>query len=85
MGMRWSELAEKELIDLVNGERLGLMGEADLVVDPSSGRVKSLVLSGGGTLFRKKREEITIDWGTIRKIGPEMVIVALGKTGSSRW
>lgn len=83
--MRWSELAEKELIDLVNGERLGLMGEADLVIDPRSGQVKSLVLSTGGTLFRKKREEITFDWGMIRKIGPEMVLVAIGKTRPSNW
>ena len=63
MGMRWSELAEKELIDLVNGERLGLMGQADLVVDPGTGKVKSLVLSSGSSLFRKKREEITLEWG----------------------
>jgi len=83
--MRWSELAEKEMIDLVNGERLGLMGQADLLVDPRTGKVKSLILSTGGSLFRKKREELTLDWGMIRKVGPEMVIVALGKTGSSGW
>jgi YlmC/YmxH family sporulation protein len=85
MGMRWSELAEKELIALVNGERLGLMGQADLVVDPGTGKVKSLVLSSGSSLFRKKREEITLEWGSIRKVGPEMVIVALGKAGTSSW
>jgi len=54
MGMRWSVLAEKELIDLVNGERLGLMGQADLVVDPGTGKVKSLVLSSGSSLFSEK-------------------------------
>lgn len=81
--MRWSELAEKELIDLVNGERLGSMGQVDLVIDPRTGKVKSLILTTGGFLFRKKREEMILDWGMIRKIGPEMVIVAIGKNGSS--
>jgi sporulation protein YlmC with PRC-barrel domain len=39
--MRWSEFSDKEIIDLYNGERLGIMGNADLTVHPETGRIET--------------------------------------------
>ncbi|MFD1436424.1 YlmC/YmxH family sporulation protein [Kroppenstedtia eburnea] len=76
--MRFSEFAEKELIDVAGGERIGSVGQADLVIDPRTGEIRSLLLPVGSSWFGKKQGTREIAWGNIRKIGPEMVIVEGG-------
>ncbi|MBX6378763.1 MAG: YlmC/YmxH family sporulation protein, partial [Clostridia bacterium] len=49
--MRWSELAGKEIINLHDGARLGRLGEADLLLDPETGTIESLLVSAGGGWF----------------------------------
>ncbi|MGE5561359.1 MAG: YlmC/YmxH family sporulation protein [Chloroflexota bacterium] len=74
-----SELRNKELIDLSSGNRLGLIGEADLVIDQESGKIISLVMperGGGFSLFGRARET-TVPWYAIKKIGADLVIVDL--------
>jgi YlmC/YmxH family sporulation protein len=74
--MRWSEFAEKELIDLSGGERMGVVGQADLVINPETGQIHSLLLPIPSTSwFGKKQGFREIQWHHIKKIGPEMVIV----------
>ena len=43
--MRLSELGEKEVVNLNNGGRLGILADSDLVIDEESGRIdrKSVV------------------------------------------
>jgi len=74
--VRLSELREKEVIDIVSGERLGLLEDADLLVDPRSGRIEAVILPAGGGL-RRKREEVVVPWHLIRRIGSDMVLVEL--------
>lgn len=78
--MRISELRNKELIDLTSGNRLGAIGDADLVVDERDGSIISLIMpdrtAGGFTLFSRARE-LSVPWGAVKKIGPEVVIVVL--------
>jgi YlmC/YmxH family sporulation protein len=78
--MRISELRNKELIDLTSGNRLGAIGDADLVVDERDGSIVSLIMpdrtAGGFTLFSRSRE-LSVPWGAVKKIGPEVVIVVL--------
>lgn len=73
--MRWSELANKECIDLVNGERLGTFSHADLVIDPCTGQIDTILLPIGGNLFKRKAHEVQVSWTMVRKIGPEMIII----------
>ncbi|WP_054949857.1 YlmC/YmxH family sporulation protein [Numidum massiliense] len=73
--MRFSDLAGKEIIDVMNGERLGMVAQADLAVDPRSGRLEAMILPVRSSWFKKADMEIEIPWAYIRKIGPEMVIV----------
>ncbi len=74
--MRFSEFNGKEIIDLDNGERIGIIGHTDLVINPETGEIDSIILPKTA-LFRlgKNKEEIYISWKAIRKIGPEMIIV----------
>jgi YlmC/YmxH family sporulation protein len=78
--MRLSQLSGKEIIDLEHGERMGLVGQADLVINEHTGAIESMILPTGSLLnMRKKRETIVIPWRSIKKIGPEMMIVELGQ------
>ncbi|MDN4594443.1 YlmC/YmxH family sporulation protein [Polycladomyces subterraneus] len=73
--MRWSELTGKELIDLQNGQRLGELGRADLLIDPQTGEIGSLLFPVSHSWFQRRQDMLTISWNRIRKIGPDMVIV----------
>ncbi|WP_202077189.1 YlmC/YmxH family sporulation protein [Caldalkalibacillus salinus] len=80
--MRLSQLSGKEIIDLENGERMGLVGQADLVISEHTGMIESMILPTSSFLgMGKKREEIVIPWDAIRKIGPEMMIIELRQRG----
>ena len=73
--MRLSELAGKEMIDVLNGERLGMVAQADLVIEKRSGTIEALILPVRSSWFKKADMEIEIPWHHIRKISSEMVIV----------
>jgi len=74
--MRWSEMGGKEIIGFDNGERMGVISDTDLVINPQNGTIESILLSGGGFLgWGKRKEEIVIPWSSIIKIGPDMVII----------
>lgn len=76
--MRFSKFSGKEVIDLDNGERMGILGQSDLVIHPETGRIESIVLPGNSFLgFGRQKNEVVIPWQSIRKIGPDMIIVEL--------
>jgi YlmC/YmxH family sporulation protein len=78
--MRLSELSGKEIIGLDNGERMGVVGDSDLEINPDSGRITSIILPGGRLFgFGKRRDDIVIPWESIVKIGPDMIIIQLKK------
>ncbi|WP_281868741.1 YlmC/YmxH family sporulation protein [Brevibacillus parabrevis] len=78
--MRLSELGGKEIIGLDNGEKMGVISDSDLVIQPESGAIQSIILPGSSFFgFGKKREDLVIPWSSIVKIGPDMVIVSLGQ------
>ena len=74
--MKYSELAGKEIIDIDEGVRLGVVSETDLVIDLGSGHVQSIVIPYRGSLFH--RRELIIPWHGIRKIGVDLIIVDMG-------
>jgi YlmC/YmxH family sporulation protein len=76
--MRLSQLSGKEIIDLENGERMGMVGQADLLINEHTGTIESMILPSSSFLgLGKKRDEIVIPWQSIRKVGPEMMIIEL--------
>ncbi len=76
--MRLSELSGKEIIDLDHGERMGMLGGSDLLIDETTGSIESIIFPAKNFLgLGKKKGEVLIPWQAIRKIGPEMMIVEL--------
>ncbi|WNC12491.1 YlmC/YmxH family sporulation protein [Brevibacillus brevis] len=76
--MRLSDLGGKEIIGLDTGEKMGVISDSDLVINPDDGQIQSIILPGGSFLgFGKKRDDIVIPWNSIVKIGPDMIIIQL--------
>ena len=69
--MRLSELQQKEIVNIVNGKRIGMI--IDVIVD-DKGCINSLVLEERrGRKF--SREEYGISWTQIVKIGDDIILV----------
>lgn len=73
--VKTSELRMKDVINVVDGRRLGLIG--DLELDLEQGRVKSVVVPGASRflgLFGRDHDTV-IDWRQIQKIGQDVILV----------
>lgn len=78
--MRLSELGDKEIVNLNNGGRLGLLNDADIIFDENTGKIMSLIAPErklGFKLLGLESNGMEIPWSAIRKIGYDMVIVEL--------
>lgn len=77
--MRLSDLTGKEVINLGDGARLGVIDECELTFEARTGRIQTLVLPGRGGLlniFGDNRAS-TIPWRSIKRIGDDVIIVDL--------
>ncbi|MDO4394560.1 MAG: YlmC/YmxH family sporulation protein [Mycoplasmatota bacterium] len=69
--MRLSDLQLKEIVNIYNGKRIGII--VDAVVD-EKGYIKNLILEEKrGRKF--SREEYNISWTQIIKIGDDIILV----------
>ena len=77
--MMLDELSQKEFINLNNGERLGIIADADILVDEKTGKILSFLMPERKLQFKLfgESEDIEIPWDSIRKIGNDMIIVEL--------
>jgi len=73
--MKYSELAGKEIVDIDEGVRLGVVNETDLILDLTTGTIRSIVIPYRRSLFNRK--ELIIPWHGIKKIGVDLIIVDL--------
>ncbi len=80
--MRLSELIGKEIINIFDGARLGTIGDSDLIIDPESGEIESIILPQRSNFFNLwvDRQELIVPWETVKKIGSEVIIVELDRT-----
>ncbi len=81
--MLLSDLAGKEIINLYDGAKLGLVGDADLDIS-LNGSVEAIILTsrGGfssiwGSRGEREREILVIPWQSIKKVGFEVMIIDL--------
>ena len=81
--MRLSQLLGKRIINIYDGEIMGLVGDSDLVVNPETGAIEGIILpfrpaSGntGSRLLRGENKHIlNIPWEKVCKIGSEVLVV----------
>ncbi|WP_104372489.1 YlmC/YmxH family sporulation protein [Desulfocucumis palustris] len=75
--MRMAELAGKEIINIFNGARLGVIGESDMAIDTESGHVRSIIIPRRNNIvnFWVDRQHMVIPWESVKKIGHEVIIV----------
>ena len=74
---RVGELQKKEVINLVDGKRLGFV--YDVEIDMERGTVVALIVPGQNRIVRlfRKYEEYIISFEQIKKIGDDIILVEL--------
>ena len=79
--MRLSKLGGKEIVNLNDGGRLGVIADSDLVIDEQSGKILSLLVPDKKNQFAlfASKSEIEIPWSSIRKIGNDMIIIDMNE------
>ena len=72
---RFSVLAEKEVINICDGKRLGCI--CDLEIDMLSGKVCTLIVPEEGGKFNLfgKGKAYFVPWCSIRRIGDDIILV----------
>ena len=77
--MRLSHLSGKEVINLSDGSRLGIIDECELTFDSKSGRINTILLPNKNGLmsYFSENRTIAIPWQAIKRIGDEVIIVDL--------
>lgn len=79
--VRLSDLVGKDIVNIQNGSRLGTVADSDLVIQVESGDIESIILpSKGGLLNLWDKNNLTIPWSAVRKIGAEVIIVDLDES-----
>ncbi|OPY57693.1 MAG: PRC-barrel domain protein [Pelotomaculum sp. PtaU1.Bin035] len=72
-----SDLRMREIINIVDGRRLGMIKDIDINLE--EGKIDAIILPGmnGGRFFSflGKEEEIIVPWHKIKKIGMDVILV----------
>lgn len=74
--MRYSELKQKEVINICDGKRMGSV--VDLEIDESCGDICAIVVPSAfslGAVFRGEPTGIVIPWHSVVKIGDDAILV----------
>ncbi|MFO7151813.1 MAG: YlmC/YmxH family sporulation protein [Bacillota bacterium] len=77
--MRLGELNGKDIINLSNGVKLGPVGNCDLLIDENSGKIEYLLIPSrrSGFFSLGEKSYMKISWDSVRKIGPDAVILEM--------
>ncbi|MCG9967753.1 YlmC/YmxH family sporulation protein [Pelotomaculum terephthalicicum JT] len=80
--MRLGELVGKEIVNIYNGARLGVVDESDMDIDIDTGEIRSIILPRKNNIINLwiDKPKLIIPWEAVRKIGAEVIIVELDQT-----
>lgn len=73
--VRAYDLKQREVINIVNAERLGYIYDVD--IDFESGKIRSVIIPNRRGIFGRfsKRNDYIIPWDNIVAVGHEIVLV----------
>ena len=74
MEVSFTELKEKEIVNVSDGKKLGHI--VDILFDNSSGSVRGIIVPGEKRVFRKS-EDVFIPLERLKKIGDDVILVNL--------
>ncbi len=72
-----SDLRSRDVVNILDGKKLGNIMDIDL--DLENGKVMALILPGrthGFSIF-SRREEVTVPWQKIVRIGKDVILVEI--------
>jgi YlmC/YmxH family sporulation protein len=79
--MLLSEMSGKEIVNLHDGAKLGLIGDSDIKIN-ANGKIEALIISSRSSyswFFNRNSERevdtVVIPWKAIKKVGSEVIIV----------
>ncbi|MGV8144946.1 MAG: YlmC/YmxH family sporulation protein [Alkaliphilus sp.] len=77
--MRFSAISGKEIVNLADGSRLGIVGDADVLIDEKTGKIAALLMPENKRIlsFFSRESVLEIPWEAIKKIGNDMIIIEL--------
>jgi YlmC/YmxH family sporulation protein len=69
-----SELRNKEVINMTDGERLGYV--CDMEINRSTGHVQALIVPGRDKQkFFGKNSSLRIPWSEVERIGQDLIVI----------
>lgn len=76
--MRYKDISGKEIVNINQGSRLGILGQTDLEIDAKTGEIRSFIIPSYKWFgFKKEEAETKIPWETIKKIGKDMILIEM--------
>ena len=79
--LKTSDLKLKEVINVIDGKRMGNI--TDIEIDVETGRLTAIVVPGLGRFLGifGRNEDVVIPWDKINKIGMDVILVETGSFG----
>lgn len=80
--MRLSQMAGKEIVNITDGTRLGVVGQSDMTIDPESGEIYSITMPRRPNMLNvwTGSQELVVPWEAVKKVGSEVIVVELDQT-----
>ena len=79
MSIKLTDLQCKEVICITSGQRLGFV--SDVQIEVPDGRICAIVVPCPNKFLSVRHEDYIIPWETIKKIGPDIVLVDVRPEG----
>lgn len=74
--VRFRDMSDKEIINVSEGKRLGILGQTDLEINEENGQIEAFIIPSYKWFgLVKEGEETKINWNSIRKIGEDMIMI----------
>ncbi|WP_174613338.1 YlmC/YmxH family sporulation protein [Virgibacillus ihumii] len=74
--MRYKDISGKEIVNVNQGSRLGILGQTDLEINEKTGQIESFIIPNYKWFgLKKEGEETKIKWRSIKKIGDDMIMI----------